>query len=262
MCTIGSLYDGQSMVTFKQCDLVNKTNFFKPVINSKGSIKYMVFGREGSQGAWAGINNFGVSVVAADAYLTRANGLNANVGSGVSIFEAYQKIISDFTDAKSAAEYMVQFYNENNIEADILLIADVKERYYIETCRHSKEKVICVPLTNTVNPNYFASTNHFTYLHGMATYPENHSSYLRLKRAETILENDTSFSGVTKVLKDQHYGKSVLSICREKEVCPSGEEAYFTQACAIFRVDSNGIKCSYQINGNLQTNSLVDITFD
>ena len=49
MCTIGSVLKENSSLTFKQCDLINRTTFYDPVIiNGHDNIKYLKFGREGN----------------------------------------------------------------------------------------------------------------------------------------------------------------------------------------------------------------------
>ena len=74
MCTIGSAFydiNGVGMQSvFKQCDLINKTTFIKPEVktNNNSGIRYVPFTREkgNETPTWAGINEYGVSFVAAD----------------------------------------------------------------------------------------------------------------------------------------------------------------------------------------------------
>ena len=138
MCTIGTvLLDGaNASFSFKQCDLINKTEFLTPEITTgKGDIRYLPFLRVGSKGPWAGINNYGVSFVAADSYLA-ANSKLLDVSQD--IFEAYTKIISDCTSAEQAAEYMSGFYKGFN-SPDILLINGHNSAYFIEANEGSVE---------------------------------------------------------------------------------------------------------------------------
>ena len=100
----------------------------------------------------------------------------------------------------------------------------------------------------------FASTNHFRIQPEAIHYPANHSTYLRLARAEAILQQNPTHDGIVTLLQDQYYGKCELSICRETDYI--GEE-YHTQATAVFSV-APGAKpvCEYQVNGNPKSNPL------
>ncbi|WP_143063159.1 carcinine hydrolase/isopenicillin-N N-acyltransferase family protein [Propionispira arboris] len=262
MCTIGAVYDGNSMISFKQCDLTDTTNFLKPeILQGEDDIQYVKFGRENTNGLWAGLNNYGVSFVAADSYLTGMDnhrGHHTNPKSASEdIFTKYREIVSNYKTAKEAADAMVDFYTNEFKDPDILLISDASERYFIEAYNG---EVINVKLADTDTANYFASTNHFRYIHGGTTFPENHSTYLRLQRAESILQQNPSQAGVENVLQDQYYGSSVLSICRESTICPRGEAAFNTMASVIMVVHNAEIKFGYQINGNPRNNAYTWVT--
>ncbi|SFC07502.1 carcinine hydrolase/isopenicillin-N N-acyltransferase family protein [Pseudoalteromonas denitrificans] len=244
MCTIGTIINNHTNISFKQCDLEVLTDFIQPEIcNGSGDILYLPFTRTGSKGAWAGVNNFGVSFVAADSYLAK-NGLLTSVDQD--IFAAYTKIISQYKTAKDAAEYMVSFY-KTFMQPDILLISDAQSSYFIEANQGSVE---CIERKQ----GHFASTNHFRILPDAVDYQQNHSTYLRLQRAESILEHTPTNSGVFNVLSDQYFGKTVLSVCRVNEQTPVQEAPYFTQATAIFYADGKTVSCAYQLNGNPNTN--------
>ncbi|MEI8633347.1 hypothetical protein P4S72_17350 [Vibrio sp. PP-XX7] len=62
-------------------------------------------------------------------------------------------------------------------------------------------------------------------------YPANHSTYLRLRRAEAILQEKPCEAGIRLLLTDQYYGKTELSVCRETEYV--GQE-FHAQAAALF----------------------------
>jgi len=251
MCTIGTTlrksYD--CAVTFKQCDLKVATTFLDPKIEQgTDDIRYLPFKREGSKGCWAGINNYGVSFVAADAYMepTNANGTLKMTATSQDIFSAYTKILSDYKTAKDAAAYMSDFYKTFG-EPDILLITDASSAYFIET---KQGAVQCIERKE----GFFASTNHFRMLYDGVLYPHNHSSYLRLARAEAILGKFTSpIQDVKDVLSDQYFGETVFSVCRVNKNTPPQEDPYYTQATAFFVTDGKRVDCFYQINGNPRT---------
>jgi hypothetical protein len=257
MCTIGSFFNQDYTISFKQCDLKKPTKFFTPeILNGLDGIRYTKFGREGNTGSWCGVNNFGVSFSAADSYLSStAPKVNCNIPTKV-VFDAYIKIISEHKTAKKAAAFMCEFY-ETFIEADIVIISDYKETYYIEAYNN---KVICVKrsYSERVKDNHFICTNHFRYIHGAINYNDNHSTYLRLERAELLagLENPNAFE----LLSDRYYGDSVYSICRNCEITPDGEEPYFTQASAVFATNGKTVNCAYLINGNPITEPFILIS--
>lgn len=259
MCTIGTLFNGDTMIMFKQCDLDKEASFDEPKLNQKGNIKYITFELSDNNGIWCGVNNYGVSFVSADSYLANDNNKkwhnNKRKKEDNSIFEAYKNIISDYKTAKAAVEYMEKFYKKFP-GPNILIIGDKIERYYIEAYN---SEVIVVKLDSSGICNYFAATNHFRYIHGAVHYSENHSTYLRLNRAQEILNRECNLRGVIKMLKDQYYGKSVLSICRSTEIAPQNEDLYKTMATSIFVLDNecHKIGCYYQINGNPRKNKLI-----
>jgi len=207
----------------------------------------MKFGRDGNSGSWCGINNYGVSLVAADAYIMpEMDKLIDNTQDTSKIFDAYIEAISMHKSAKTAIAYMQKFYCDFPYP-DIVIIADSNESFYLETFNG---ETICV--NRAFYPygidNHFSSTNHFRFIHGAIDYYTNHSTYLRLERVEKLLSDPVS--NIFKILSDQYYGKSVLSICREKTIIPKGEDAYFTQASAVFSSNGNAVNCAYIINGN------------
>ncbi|OEU52318.1 MAG: hypothetical protein BA871_12630 [Desulfuromonadales bacterium C00003096] len=252
MCTIGNVFlqESNGIITFKQCDLDSKVEFNAPIISAgKDDIKYLPFTRAGSKGPWSGINSYGVSFVAADSYLLKNDILQA---VNEDIFAAYTKIVSDYKTAEDAANYMCEFYTGFN-NPDILLINDHQSAFFIEA---NEGTVECIKLTE----NFFASTNHFRILPNAIQYRNNHSTYLRLERAEAILERNTNALGVFKVLRDQYFGESVLSICRVNTITPPQEDPYYTQATSIFFTDGFIVNCVYQLNGNPRTNKYILIS--
>ncbi|RNC85694.1 MAG: hypothetical protein ED557_02675 [Balneola sp.] len=253
MCTIGNVYSTgtKGNISFKQCDLEEATTFLTPQTTpGTDGIIYFPFLREGSKGPWAGINNFGVSFVAADNYLA-FDSAQQTVTQTVSqdIFEAYTKILSDHKTASAAKDYMVDFY-KTFPAADILLITDASSAWFIEA---NNGEIACIDRTE----EFFACTNHMRMLYQGVPYNQNHSSYLRLDRAQKILLKDTNSTGVFNVLSDQYFGSSVFSICRVNDVRPPQEDPYYTQATAIMYTDGTVMNAVYQINGNPRTNAYV-----
>jgi hypothetical protein len=251
MCTIGAFFNEEYTVSFKQCDLAKPTIFHAPeILEGLNGIRYTKFGREGNTGSWCGVNNFGVSFSAADSYLNKAVAPTVNCGIPTkAVFDAYIKIIAEHKNARSAADSMCEFYKKFT-EADIVLISDAKETYYIEAFNG---EVICIKRSYNehTSDNHFICTNHFRYIHGAVDYSDNRSTYLRLERAERLagVENPNVFQ----LLSDKYYGDSVLSICRKRDIIPTGEEPYFTQATAVFATNGKTSNCAYLINGNPQT---------
>lgn len=281
MCTIGSSFyhlNGINVQSvFKQCDLVNPTQFLTPVVktavnkardaDAPETIRYVAFTRiRGNEcPAWSGINEYGVSFVAADSYLDKnkvSPKKNAVLDSDT-VFDMYLRIITTYTTAKEAVMMAKKYYETveyADLLTDILLIADEREMYFIETV-NKRVRII------QRNIGHFVSTNHCRMFYEAAPYEQNHSTYLRLDRAEKILQSRADINGIGNLLRDSYYGKTVWSVCRyanltglddgksEKE--SAEEEMFYTQAAVIFTVkpcsQSDGkpeVICEYVINGN------------
>jgi hypothetical protein len=169
------------------------------------------------------------------------------------LFNAYEKSVAYCNTARDAANLLQEFYMTGQgglfPGPDIALHADGTEIVFTEYTpgpnKHAAVREV------VVTREFFASTNHFRVQPDAVIYPANHSTYLRLARAEGILETDPSYNGIVSVLTDQYYGASELSICRVAEY--QGE--YFTQATAIFSA-TGSLELHYQINGNPLTNEL------
>lgn len=281
MCTIGSAFYRVNEVNvqsvFKQCDLVPPTKFLPPTVqtavnqvgdaNMPESIRYVAFTRvkEDKYPAWAGVNEYGVSFVAADSYLdkNKENHVNNFSKSSNTVFDMYLRIITSYTTAKEAAMMAKEYYetvNYGDVLTDILLIADEKEMYFIETV-NKKVRIIQREI------GYFVSTNHCRMFYEAVPYEQNHSTYLRLDRAEKILQGKADINGIGDLLRDSYYGKTVWSVCRYASLTgvndenatkeSAEEELYYTQAAVIFTVKprsgSGGkpeVVCEYVLNNN------------
>ncbi len=266
MCTIGTLFDRGNIHTFKQCDLIPVTTFNEPDVRSgnNGVGTYIAMTRKGAGGIWAGVNDAGVAFVAADSYTTTAANYSATSAEIAALFAAYETSISSYTSARAAANNLVDFYRTMGDSRafpapDISLIsgwADAKKTQaitiFIEYMPnpYNQDSVRIIERSS----GFFVSTNNFRLQPDSVDYPANHSTYLRLRRAETILQSEPGNTGIKSLLSDQYYGQTELSICRETDYIGS---EFHTQATALFTVGA-GTKpvCEYQINGNPRTNPL------
>lgn len=266
MCTIGAVFNGGNIYTFKQCDLIPVTTFNEPVVRTgnNGVKTYIAMTRQGSDGIWAGVNDAGVGFVAADSYTTTAANYYTTSDQLEALFAAYEACISSYTTAKEAAAHLTSFYQDtgNGVPfpaPDISMITGWQDM--------DKTQPIAIFIEYMPNPynqdsvrvierteGYFASTNNFRLQPDSVNYPANHSTYLRLRRAESILQGDPSANGIKTLLTDQYYGKTELSICRETAYI--GQE-FHTQATALFTVNAAATPmCEFQINGNPKDNPL------
>ena len=281
MCTIGTVFDGSTVCTFKQCDLTDPTTFYAPEQRQGKAGSYLAMTRAGKPGLWAGANEQGVSFVAADNYtrtlgsngasmphvLSRTSTYQDENDSVDSLFETYERAVADFDTATGAVAYLSDFYLNGDAEhpghfeyPDIALFSDLDQTIYMEYSpvgdfefdglgRVISEDGAPQVRTLTATTDYFASTNNCRLFNTAVTYPMNHSTYLRLTRAELLLQQDPSNAGVHRVLRDQYYGETDLSICRV--AVEKGQ--YYTQASVIFNASPTSLICEYVINGNPRT---------
>jgi hypothetical protein len=240
MCTVGSVIDPTTgrIITFKQCDLPHRRLFFEPHVTDRpGHLRFVAFEREGSGGPWAGINERGVAFVSADAYLE--SGAADNIDPNGDVFEGYAHIIARCHSAADAVEYMRDFYEERG-GPDILVVSDMEGAFLMEYSPYHGTRIA------HHDSGIVVATNHFRMLPDAIDFDDNHSTYLRLARAEEILERDASLRGIHTLLADQHFGATELSICR---VAASPDE-HLTQAAVIFSLEAGRVDCSYVLNGN------------
>jgi hypothetical protein len=257
MCSIGAVFIDGKVYIYKQCDLTIKKMFYDPKVKAQ-KLQYIAMTRDGRPGLWAGLNKEGVGFVAADAYTnrtyeTRDDAVNA-------LFNAYETSVANFATAREAAYNLEHFYRSGYNETlfpgpDIALFTDSTQAIFIEFTpgpdNHDPVREVIV------NRDFFASTNHFRVQLDAVLYEANHSTYLRLARAETILEKDPSHEGILTLLTDQYYGESELSICRVAQY--PGE--YFTQATVLFGSGAGPLTYEYQVNGNPINNPLKSCNF-
>ncbi len=240
MCTVGSLVDPRTgrVITFKQCDLPEPRHFLEPELrNVPGNMPFVAFEREGGHGPWAGVNAHGVAFVAADAYLDPETA--ADVDPSDDLFEGYAHIVAGCRSAGSAADHMSEFYEARGTP-DILVISDPDGAFLIEYSPMHGVRIA------HHDEGFVVATNHFRMLPGAIAFEDDHSTYLRLQRAEEILERDPSLRGVHALLADVHFGETEFSICRFAEK----PGLYYTQAAVIITLDEGRIDCAYLLNGN------------
>jgi len=264
MCTIGNaFYQYNSAMYnsfFKQCDLPETTKFLMPALrqDSQSGIRYVAMTREkkedGTVPAWAGVNEYGVSFVAADSYTDDKQSFMVDDGEfdGTTVFDMYLQTITQYKTAEAAAKFACDFYLTQFISPDIFMVGDASSSYFIEA---HNGKVVCIKREN----GSFASTNHFRMVYGGVPFNRNHSTYLRLNRAEQILQTKPNLDGIGDVLRDGYFGKTVWSICRYADNGGNSEEVeYYTQAAVIFNLTPKpnakpDVVCEFVINGNAST---------
>lgn len=258
MCTIGVVFEHDAVHTFKQCDLIPNTEFFEPEMRD-GTL---VLSREGGH-MWSSVNQHGVAFVAADSYTTNSAEQSASSDEVAALFAAYEEAAGKAT-VPDAVACMTAFYETMGGKglfpaADISMFAGWRD-----SARTQPVSVLLEFMPNPFNrkpvrtivreSGTFVSTNNFRLQPESVSYPANHSTYLRLQRAQQILERAPSKAGALELLGDQYYGPTELSICRETD-WPGVE--FRTQATAVFSASTNGpVECLYQINGNPRTNPL------
>lgn len=213
MCTIGTVFDGENIHTFKQCDLIPETTFNEPDVRegSNQVDSYIAMTRKGSEGIWAGVNDAGVAFVAADSYTTTA-AYTVSSDASEELFKAYETCISSYASAREAANSLINFYKTMGGSKpfpgpDISLISgwsDAEKTQAISILIEYMPQPYNQDLIRVIERSngFFVSTNHFRLQPNAVSYRENHSTYLRLNRAEAILQSDSSKDIGDKLSKD------------------------------------------------------------
>ena len=280
MCTIGCVYADRAVYTFKQCDLTKETLFYAPEMVRGSAGTYAAFRRQGRPGIWSGLNEYGLCFVAADYYTNSDPGSTQAEASGRflatnthlepnddvdRLFKAYESSIADHTNAQSAVAFLADWYlhhgdttdprHPNFKSPDIALLADGQNGIFIE---YYPGDDMITPRVKTLSAQgnavanvagWFASTNHARMFAQTVDYPKNHSTYLRLARAEALLNQTPTQDGIKRVLSDQYYGQTELSICR----VANAPNEYYTQATVILSQGPTWAGAEYLINGNPRT---------
>ena len=262
MCTIGVVFRDSEILTFKQCDLIPQTQFNEPQVKAgeNGVGSYIAMTRANTKGIWAGVNDKGISFVAVDSYTTTSANYYSTSDEANKLFDAYEGSISKHNNARDAANFLIDFYRESRFSApDISMITG-----WADSAKTQPISILIEYMPNPYNfdcvrtiertEGHFSNTNNFRLQPNSVDYPANHSTYLRLQRAEQLLQQDPSEQGIKTVLTDEYYGKTELSICRSAY---QGHSEFHTQATAFFKASIKGKPtCEFQINGNPKNNPL------
>jgi hypothetical protein len=213
---------------------------------------------DGNGHMWSAVNSAGVAFVAADAYTTSSL-YDVTSDQTEALFAAYEDSVRGYPTARAAANRLTKFYLDGFPAPDIALYSGWEDTpqgrrpvtIFLEYMPNPSNQAKVREIVR--NDGFFVSTNHFRLQPEAIDYSSNHSTYLRLNRAETILQSSPNKNGVFELLSDQYYGQTELSICRETAY-PGLE--FRTQATSVFSVGNDGVHCDYQINGNPRTNPL------
>ncbi|MFH1838616.1 MAG: carcinine hydrolase/isopenicillin-N N-acyltransferase family protein [Candidatus Kuenenbacteria bacterium] len=229
MCTIGGKIN-KKLTLFKNCDLVKNIEFYKPKIK-KGKYKYIAFTRRGISGLYAGINQFGLSIVAADTYTKKR--YKAKPYTVYNIFKCYEKIIADYKNVDDALNFLKKYYTSKICVPDLIIIGDKKKIAVFEFIPKKKFGIEIIKKGNILR------TNQFKILKGGKNKNEDPESYIRYNNAFKIINKNISF---TKLLKDHHDGPSKFSICRH------GKKSEYKTQASIIMATGKKIKAYYIIN--------------
>ena len=235
MCTIGAVYGGKELILFKNCDMVKKGKFYRPK-KRKGKYEYLAFTRKGRPGLWAGINEYGLGIVAADTYTKKEYKAKKSVVD--EIFRGYEKAIADFKTTDEAVKFLKKFYKSRiKIVPDLLILADRKKATAFEFTPPNKFGL------KSVSKGFVLRTNQFKILGGGKNRKEDPESHIRFANALALLKKDSSVKGIERLCRNHRSGPGKCSVCRHGK-----KGGYKSQASAIM-VAGKGVKAHYIING-------------
>ncbi len=233
MCTIGSTLNNE-LIIFKNCDLIKETKFYKPKIR-KGKYKYLAFARRGKPGLWAGINQFGLGIVAADTYTKKK--YRAKPYTLYNIFKGYEKTVSDFKNVDEAINFLKEHYkNKIKVVPDLIIVADRNQMAVFEFIPPDKFGI------RIKNKGYILRTNQFRILKGGRDENEDPESYIRLNNALKIIQKNDSLSSIKRLCKNHKNGPGKFSICRHGKT-----EEHKTQASVIMTAGKE-VKAYFIVN--------------
>jgi|TARA_B100002003_G_C14049959_1_gene505731 hypothetical protein len=234
MCTIGASINNE-LILFKNCDLTKKTVFYKPKIK-KGKYKYLAMTRKGRNGCWAGINENGLGIVAADTYTKKE--YKSNKKTTENIFKGYEKTISEYKNTKEALKFLKQYYkNKIKIIPDLFIIADKSNMAVFEFTPPNKFGI------KIKKKGFILRTNQFKILKDGKDKKQDPESYIRFDNALRFIKKG-SLNQIKNLCCDHKNGPSKFSVCRHGK---KGE--YKTGASVIFVVNKD-IKAYYVINNS------------
>lgn len=225
MCTIGAvLNDGLAL--FKNLDQTRDVVVFKPRI-CKGRYKYIACRRANRPGIWAGINECGLGLVAADAHTTKKYRAKPHMVDN--IFRANEHVVADFKNTEEALEFLSEFYTKNIMVPDIIVIADRKRVVAIEYLPRNFK-------TKEIRKGFLVRSNHFCF---QKYSRKGKSSYSRYKTASNSIQADSTLKGIMKLCKNHENGPSCNSICRHGK---------WRTIASVIMTAGKKISCHYVIN--------------
>jgi hypothetical protein len=234
MCTIGAVLKTE-LILFKNCDLKKNTLFYQPKIK-KGKYKYLAMTRKGRPGCWAGINEFGLGIVAADTYTKKE--YMAKPYTTYNIFKGYEKTISDHKNVDDALVFLKDYYKKKIKHVpDLLILGDKKKIAVFEFIPPNKLGI------KIKNKGFILRTNQFKLLDGGKNKKEDPESYIRFENALRFVKK-ANLSSIKMLCSDHKDGPSKFSVCRHGK---KGE--YKTRASVIMTARKN-IKSYYILNNN------------
>lgn len=232
MCTIGAVIN-KGLILFKNCDLKKDVVFFKPK-KLEGKYKYLAFTRKGRPGLWAGINEFGLGLVAADTYTKKE--YKAKPYTVYNIFKGYEKTIADCKNTDEAISFLKSYYkNKIKVVPDLAIVADKNKIAAFEFAPGNKFGI-------KFSKNFILRTNQFKILKGGKNKNEDPESHIRFNNALKIMQKNSSLNSIMELCKDHKNGLSRFSICRH-----GAKGEYKTKATTIMAANKE-VKAYYIIN--------------
>lgn len=229
MCTIGATIDKETTI-FKNCDLIDTTLFYEPKIK-QGKCRYIAFSRKGNPGIYAGINEFGLGIVAADTYTKKK--YTEEPTTAAYIFNGYEKTVASFKNVDVGLNFLKKYYSSKVCIPDMLLLADKKKAAVFEFIPE-KEFGIKVWSKGVV-----LRTNQFLILKGGKDRNEDVESYVRYDAATKLLADKIS---IAEILKNHSRGLSKFSVCRH------GNKGEFNTQASIIMYAGEKVNAQYVIN--------------
>lgn len=234
MCTIGAVNISRKLIIFKNCDLKDRVVFNKPKA-LKGRYYYLAFTRNNRPGLWAGINQFGLGIVAASAYTKKI--YKAKPYTIYNIFKGYEKMISNHKSVDEAICFLKNFYkNKIKIVPDIVIIAD---RNKIAVLEFTPPNNFGIKIKKN---GYLLRTNQFQILKGGKNKNQDSESYIRFKNAFKKIKRSKSVNSIINLCRDHTSGPSKFSVCRH------GKNNEFKTQASVIMVANKTIRAYYVIN--------------
>jgi len=235
MCTIGVINNKNKLIIFKNCDLKDKVLFYKPK-KRNGKYCYLAFTRNNMPGLWAGINQFGLAIVAADTYTKKI--YKSDTQTSNNIFKGYEKTVSDHKNVNEALSFLKNFYkNKIKLVPDIVMVADRDKMAVLEFAPPNSFGI------KIKKRGYLLRTNQFKILKGGKNKSRDPESHIRFESALKRIESFESVGSIINLCRDHVNGPSKFSVCRHGK-----NNEFKTQASAIMVASDKTIEAYYVIN--------------